>query len=95
MFDVNLTIPKLTAEEIQDDPQLSDGGVLPPFGQPCTKFFYKVIYQDDEGREPEYVRIWLNGKWHDMKKVSGDYKTGAWYVFEYVPNSGKSNFYFF
>jgi len=95
LFDVNLTIPKLTTEEIQDGPQLSDGGVLPPFGQPCTKFFYKVLYEDEKGRKPEYVRIWLNGKWHDMEKVFGDYKTGAWYIFEYIPNSGKSNFYFF
>ena len=95
MLDVNLTIPKLTAEEIQDAPRLTDGGVLPPFGQPCTKFFYKVLYEDEKGREPEYVRIWLNGKWYDMEKVSGDYKTGAWYIFEYVPNSGESNFYFF
>jgi len=95
MLGVNLTIPKLTAEETQNAPRLTGGGVIPPFGRPCTKFFYKVLYEDEKGRNPEYVRIWLNGEWHDMEKVSGDYKTGAWYVFEYVPNSGKSNFYFF
>ncbi|MBU4257561.1 hypothetical protein KKC04_04085, partial [Patescibacteria group bacterium] len=86
---------KLTAEEMKDGPKLYGNSVYPGFGVPCTKFTYKVMYQDEKGRAPEYVRINLNNKWYDLEKKSGDYRTGALYTYEYVPASTKSNFFYF
>lgn len=87
-------VPKLTAEEMQDAPTLS-GGVYPSIGVPCMNFTYYAQYQDQEGREPEYIRIWHNGNWHDLTLLEGNPKSGATYTYNYVPNSGASNFYYF
>ncbi len=89
------TPKKLTAEEIIDAPKLYGNSVYPGFGVPCTKFTYKVVYQDEKGRAPEYLRINLNDKWYDMEKKMGDYKTGALYTYEYIPTSTKPNFFYF
>jgi len=90
-----MTVQKLTAEETKDAPILTGSNVYPFFGLPCTNFTYSVTYKDEKGRAPSYIRIWLNGEWHDATKVSGDYTTGAKYTFNYVPTSGKSVFYYF
>ncbi len=86
---------KLTEEEMKDGPKLYGNSVYPGFGVPCTKFAYRVIYQDEKGRVPKYVKINLNNEWYDMVKKSGDYKTGTLYIYEYVPTSTKSNFFYF
>ena len=86
---------KLTEEEKREGPYLSSASVYPEWGVPCTKFTYKVIYQDEKGRPPTYVRIHLNGEWHDMENVGGDPKGGMTYVYYYIPTSGKGNFYYF
>lgn len=88
-------IPKLSAEEILDAPKIVHSSVYPFWGTPCTNYTYYAIYKDEEGRNPEYMRIWLNGEWHDMELLKGEPKTGATYVYNYVPASGKSNFYYF
>ena len=85
---------KLTAEEMKDGPSLSNSVMYPQWGVPCTNFTYKVMYQDEKGREPEYVRINLNGKWHDMIKKTGSAKSGALYVYYYVPTSTRANFFY-
>jgi len=87
-------IPKLTAEEMQDGPILG-GGVFPPLGVPCTNFTYYAQYQDAQGREPEYIRLWHNGKWHDLNLLEGNPKSGAVYVYNHVPTSGETNFYYY
>ncbi|MCD6115172.1 PQQ-binding-like beta-propeller repeat protein [bacterium] len=93
--ELDLTVPKLSAEETKDGPHLS-GGVSPFWGTPCTKFTYIALYKDEKGRSPQYVRIWLNGEWHDMKKTRGEnYKEGVLYTYEYIPTSGRELFYFF
>lgn len=86
---------KLTEAETRDGPKLYANSVYPGFGVPCTKFTYKVMYQDGKGRAPEYVRINLNNRWYGMEKKIGDYKTGALYTYEYVPSSTKPNFFYF
>ncbi|MDP2907015.1 MAG: PQQ-binding-like beta-propeller repeat protein [Nanoarchaeota archaeon] len=90
-----VVIPKLTAEETKDGPELYGNSIFPGWGVQCTRFTYKVTYQDDKGRPPTYMRINLKGEWHDMTKKSGDYKTGALYIYEYVPTSTKPNFFYF
>ena len=86
---------KLTEEEKRDGPYLFNASVYPDWGVPCTKFTYIVFYQDEKGRPPTYVRIHLNGEWHDMENVGGDPERGMVYVYYYIPTSGKSNFYYF
>ncbi|MCL6088811.1 MAG: PQQ-binding-like beta-propeller repeat protein [Candidatus Marsarchaeota archaeon] len=85
---------KLSEAEMRGGPSLSGSSIYPQFGVPCTNFTYSVMYQDAQGREPEYVRINLNGQWHDMAKAGGDAKSGARYVYYFVPSSTKANFYY-
>ncbi|PIN85915.1 hypothetical protein COV19_07530 [Candidatus Woesearchaeota archaeon CG10_big_fil_rev_8_21_14_0_10_44_13] len=87
-------VPKLSAEEMKDAPILG-GGVYPQTGVPCTNFTYYAQYVDNKGREPAYVRIWHNGGWHDMAFLEGNPKSGATYIYNYVPTSGKGNFYYY
>ncbi|MBW2984094.1 WD40 repeat domain-containing protein [Candidatus Woesearchaeota archaeon] len=87
-------VPKLSAEEMKDAPALG-GGVYPSLGVPCTNFTYFAQYTDEKGREPAYVKLWHNGNWYDMALLEGTPKSGATYVYYYVPTSGKSNFYYY
>lgn len=89
-------IPKLP--KTQNDPVLSDGHVYPFWGPLCQRYTYSVIYRDKEGRKPEYMKIYFNGKMIDMQKESSDdtdYKKGVKYTHKYVPNTLGSNFYYF
>src|SRR3989338_10102264 len=81
-------IPKLTAEETKDAPIIVNSEVYPFWGVPCTNYTYYAIYKDEKGRKSEYMRINLNGQWHDMKLLKGDPKTGATYVYNYVLTQG-------
>lgn len=88
--------PKLP--ETPDDPVLENGHVYPFWGAPCTRYTYSVIYRDKEGRPPEYMRMYFNGDWIDLEKQNPDdnnYKKGVKYIYQYVPRSTESNFYFF
>lgn len=89
-------IPKLP--KTQNDPVLSDGHVYPFWGPPCRRYTYSVIYRDNEGRKPEYMKIYFNGKMIEMQKENSgdnDYKKGVKYIYKYVPNKVGSNFYYF
>src|SRR3989338_7000962 len=70
-------VPKLTAAEMIDAPTIVNSEVYPFWGVPCTNYTYYAIYKDEKGREPEYMRINLNGEWYDMTLLKGDPKTGA------------------
>ena len=89
-------IPKLT--ESANDPKLSNGKVYPFWGPICQRYTYSVVYSDKDGRAPEYVKIYFNGKMLDMEKESSsanDYKKGVKYIYKNVPNKFGSNFYYF
>ena len=67
----------------------------------CQRYTYSVIYLDDEGRPPEYVKIYFNGKMIDMDQASSkaslgkeDYQKGVRYKHKYVPTKPGSNFTF-
>ncbi len=97
--DKNVTsgiIPKLP--KTPNDPELLNGHVYPFWGPPCQRYTYSVIYRDKEGRKPEYMQIYFNGKMIDMQKENqsdNDYKKGVKYIYKYVPNKIDSNFYYF
>ncbi len=89
-------IPKL--EVTSNDPKLAGGHVYPNWGPICQRYTYSVIYLDDKGRPPEYVKMYFNGNMIDMEKEdskSNDYLKGVKYVYKYVPNKPGSNFFFF
>lgn len=89
-------IPKLP--KTADDPQLFEGHVYPNWGPPCQRYTYSVIYRDKDGRKPQYVKIYFNGKMLDLEKENkndNDYKKGVKYAYKYVPNRLGSNFYYF
>ena len=88
-------IPKLTASETIDAPIIVNSDVYPPWGVTCTNYTYFAVYKDEKGRQPEYMRISLNGLWHDMNLLKGEPESGATYVYNYVPNSGSTNFYYY
>jgi len=89
-------IPKLP--QTPNDPELFNGRVYPFWGPVCQRYTYSVIYKDKEGRPPEYIQIYFNGKMIDMEKENpedNDYKKGVRYEYKYVPNKLGSNFYYF
>ena len=89
-------IPKLTPTP--NDPELVGGHVYPSWGPVCQRYTYSVIYRDKEGRKPEYVKIYFNGKMIDIQKENpedNDYQKGVKYVYQFVPNKLGSNFYYF
>ena len=89
-------IPKLP--QTANDPELIGGRVYPNWGPPCQRYTYSVVYRDKEGRKPEYMQIYFNGKLIDMDKENqkdNDYKKGVKYIYKYVPNKIDSNFYYF
>ncbi len=89
-------IPKLP--KTTNDPVLQNGHVYPNWGSPCQRYTYSTVYSDKEGRAPEYMKIYFNGKMIDMNKTNSadnDYKKGVQYEYKYVPNKLGSNFYYF
>jgi len=89
-------IPKLP--KTPNDPVLSNGHVYPNWGPPCQRYTYSTVYQDKEGRAPEYMKIYFNGKMIDMTKTNpndSDYRKGVGYEYKFVPNKLGSNFYYF
>ena len=90
------TIPKLPTTA--NDPVLSNGKVYPFWGPVCQRYTYSVVYSDKDGRPPEYVKIYFNGKMLDMEKEdpsANDYKKGVKYIYKNVPDKFGSNFYYF
>jgi len=90
------TIPKLP--QTPNDPELIEGNVYPFWGPVCQRYTYSVVYKDKEGRPPEYVQIYFNGKMIDLQKenpADKDYKKGVKYIYKFVPNKIDSNFYYF
>ena len=93
-------IPKLP--KTTNDPELLGGRVYPNWGPPCQRYTYSVVYRDKEGRKPEYMQIYFNGKMIDMQPAfdtsaagKKDYQKGVRYEYTYVPNKVDSNFYYF
>ena len=91
-------IPQLTPEETKEGPILDNGKVYPFWGPVCMRYTYSVIYKDEKGRAPEYVKIYFNGEMIDMEKENpsdNNYKEGVKYIFKFVPNKIGANFYYF
>ncbi len=65
-------------------PKLMEGHAEPAVATPDTLIVYRVMYADEDGDAPEYVRIIFTGiAAKEMRKISGDYKTGAVYEFSW------------
>ncbi|MBI5871574.1 PQQ-binding-like beta-propeller repeat protein [archaeon] len=60
-------------------PELTGGGANPEVAQPGSLIRYSVVYNDADGDAPVYVRVYFPDGPKEMKKISGDYKTGAVY----------------
>src|SRR4030042_7132310 len=85
-------IPKIPKPP--DDPILENGGVYPMWGPVCQRYTYHTTYRDKEGRPPEYVRMYFNGKWINVNKENPDdfdYQKGVRYEYKFVPNKLGSN----
>ncbi len=65
-------------------PKLIEGHAEPPVAAPSTLIVYRVTYIDEDGDAPEYVRIiFTETEAKEMKKISGNYRTGAVYEFSW------------
>ena len=70
-------------------PKLREGHAEPPVATPGTLIVYQVTYTDEDGNAPEYVKIIFTGtEAKEMRKISGNYKTGAVYEFSWKQNDG-------
>lgn len=71
--------------------------VYPSSGVAGTTFTYKVTYKDEDGHAPSYVRVYIDGSPRNMTFVSGDYKTGATFRYQWTTTSADvstHNYYF-
>lgn len=65
-------------------PKLIEGHAEPPVATAGTLIVYQVTYTDEDGDAPEYVRIIFSGmEAKEMRKISGNYRTGAVYEFSW------------
>ncbi len=70
-------------------PKLMNENVGPPVAAPGTLIVYQVTYTDEDGDAPEYVRIIFSGmEAKEMRKISGNYRTGAVYEFSWKQDDG-------
>ncbi len=78
-------------------PNLSSGSVSPNSDNVGSTFTYEVTYQDDDGDEPDYVTVYIDGESHAMSKISGTPTDGATYQYEWTTSSGDdgSHTYYF
>jgi len=68
--------------------KLIDGGANPNLVLPGTPVTFFTIYKDPQGKPPAYVKLVMKGQTFDMKKVSGDFITGARYEYQWIPKEG-------
>ncbi len=70
-------------------PKLTEGHAEPPVAAPGALIVYQVTYADEDGDAPEYVRIIFTGtEAKEMRKTSGNYRTGAVYEFSWKQDDG-------
>src|SRR3990167_1966330 len=70
-------------------PKLREGYAEPPVATPGTLIVYQVTYTDEDGDAPEYVKIIFSGmEAKEMRKISGNYRTGAVYEFSWKQDDG-------
>ena len=68
-------------------PELMEGHAEPAVATPDTLIVYRVTYTDKDDDAPEYVKLIFTGiAAKEMKKISGNYKTGAVYEFSWKQN---------
>lgn len=78
-------------------PELSFGGVDPTTGDTLTTFRYSVVYADVSGQDPQWVRVAIDGTYHDMEVDDGnpnEIRTGEVYSYTTTLDAGSHNFSF-
>jgi hypothetical protein len=78
-------------------PQLLDGRVLPPIGEPSTIFIFKVTYQDAENTSPTNINVVIDSISHSMVKANPsdtNFVDGVDYIFAVPLTRGSHTFYF-
>ncbi len=79
---------------INNNPELSNGGVTPEEGDTCTDFTFYVDYYDRDGDPPSTRLVYINGVPHGMTRVPGGPANGTYAVTLNLP-AGYHSFYFF
>jgi len=75
--------PGAVTIDINHDPVLSGGDVVPYIGGPDQIFSYLVRYEDEDGDLPSTRQVFIDGTPHDMEISFGsDPIVGMWYDFE-------------
>lgn len=78
-------------------PRLSQRTGPPPRVGLDTTVVYEVVYWDEEGDPPKYVRCFIDNRPLEMRWVEGNYKTGALYRYEWTTTHsdlGPHTYYF-
>jgi len=68
--------------------KLIEGGASPNLVPPETPVTFFTIYEDPQGKPPVYVKLVMRDKSFDMKKVDGNFITGARYEYQWIPKEG-------
>ncbi len=84
IFAIFLSILILPATSANTAPELKEGAAQPAVASAGDTIVYSIVYADKDGDAPEYVKIYFSNRdAQEMKKVSGDFATGAKYEYKW------------
>jgi hypothetical protein len=78
---------------VNNEPQLSAGGVSPVAGQYCKPFAFSIYYHDDDGDSPSNIGVTIDGEVFPLSLVSGTPSDGV-YEHETLLSIGAHSFHF-
>lgn len=78
---------------VNNEPELSAGGVSPVTGQFCRPFSYGIYYFDTDGDSPSSITVTIDGTPFPMSLVSGTPSDGL-YEYETILSIGPHEFHF-
>lgn len=82
---------------VNNQPALSNGGVIPSSGDTGTLFTYTVTYTDAEDDPPSYIHVVIDGNIHSMSKQNPDdniYLDGCIYQYQTTLKATSHSYYF-
>jgi len=77
------------------NPTLVNGYVNPTSGDMTTTFNYYITYSDPDGDIPTTKYVYIDGSPYTMTKISGDYTSGATFIYSTTLPAGSHNYYFY
>jgi len=82
------------APAVSGAPVLSTGRVYSTSDNSGTGFVYEVIYMDNDGDAPSYVKVYIDSVGNSMTRIGGNYLEGTYYRYVATLDNGQHSYYF-